>query len=481
MKRQPFCNFMIAGISISDFGLKIPSPFSSLKLDNSEIDSMTAWTLTCSVVGSDVDKMNIASFEALIYSAAQQADDTAGIPVSFIFGWLDSNGNIDSCLSYQGFSLKYSASTSGQYMQYTLTGYASLSVQTHLPVLNVPEIRGFVQPSAIAEALYKATKAYNYYDLDIDHNDAPTYVSHGAMTTSFNTYISGKFTGQDDYETFPGLVRLSKSYNGSRDSAGIDTKKSKKLSALMNNLSVSPIGSFLKTSFTDNTPQCASFSYWVDEPTMTSKGVIHYKSDGTRTGEYANEILQYGTANSNILALSGSYDGVAYNMQDMNFTSVGFTLDGSGNTIANTTQVVNSWSASLADVFQSTNIINDVNALASQFAGDFTITIAGSTKQYQLAQPVSLIVMSNNTLSPISGIYNIVSVSHQVSTTYLTVLKVQRLVMSSANQVAASQNILVKGSSSYPTSSYEQTSNIISSSKVDLGNIYPTFEDMYFV
>lgn len=481
MKKQAFCNFLICGMSISEFGMKIPSPFSSLKLDNSEIDSMTSWTLNCTVTGSDTNSINIAAFEALIYSSAQQDTSAAGIPVSFIFGWLDASGNIESCLSYQGFSLKYNASTSGNFIQYTLTGYASLGVQTHLPVLNVPEIRGFVQPSAIVEALYKATKANNYYDLDIDHNDSPTYVSHGAMNTSFNTYISGKFTGEDDYDTFPGLVRLSKSYNSSREGGGIDTRKAGKLSALLNNLSVTPISSCLKRGLADNTPQCTSFSYWVDEPTMTSKGVIHYKSDGTRTGEYTSEILQYGTSTSNILALSGSYDGVAYNMQDMNFTSLGFVLDGAGNAIANTSQVVNSWSSSLADVFQSANIINDVNALASQFSGDFTITIAGSTKQYQLAQPISLVVMSGNTLSPISGIYNIVSVSHQISTTYLTVLKVQRLVMSSANQVAASQNIIVQGSSSYPKSSYEQTPNIISSSKVDLGTIYPTFEDMYMV
>lgn len=481
MKRQAFCNFLICGMSITDFGLKIPSPFSSLRLDNSEIDSMTSWTLTCSVAGDDTRKVNIAAFESLIYSAAQEDTDGAGIPVSFIFGWLDSSGNIDTCLSYQGFSLKYSSNTSGQYIQYTLTGYASLSVQTHLPVLNIPEIRGFVQPSAIAEALYKATKAYNYYDLDIDHNDAPTYVSHGAMTTSFNTYVSGKFTGEDDYETFPGLVTLSKSYNSTRDSAGINTKKCKKLSTLLNNVSISPISSFLKSAICDNKPQASSFSYWVDEPTMTSKGVIHYKSDGTSTGVYSSDILQYGTSTSNILSLSGSYDGVAYNMQDMNFKSVGFALDSSGNTIANTQQVVNSWSASVADVYQSSNIINDVNALASQFSGDFTITIVGSTKQYQLAQPISLIVVSNNTLSPISGIYNIVSVSHQISVTYLTVLKVQRLVMSSANQVAAGQNILIRGSSSYPTGSVEQTPNIISSGKVDLGNIYPTFEDLYMV
>ena len=479
MKRQSFCNFMLAGISLNEYGMEIPSNFSSLILNNSQIDSMTSWELNVAVVGDSTKYVNVAAFEALIYSAAQQnSSGSSGIPVSFLFGWLDDFGNVDSYLSYQGFALKYTSSTNGQYMNYTLTGYASLAIQTHLPVLNIPEVSGIVQPSAIVEGLALALGAQYYYDLDIDHNDSPTLVSHGYLTTSFDRYVGGNFNGQDDYDSFPGLVRLSKSYNTSRDSAGLDTRKARKLSTVLNNTTITSPSDFLKYSYTDNTPQCASFSYWVDAPTMTSKGVIHYKSDGGRVGDYTSDVLQYGTANGNILSLQGSYDGVAYDMQDMNFKSIGFAVDGSGDTVADKTTVVNSWSSSLADVFQTANIINDVNALASQFSGDFTVTIVGSTKRYTVAQPISLVVMSGNTLSPISGVYNIVSVSHQISTTYLTVLKIQRLVMSSANQVASSNGIIIRGSNSYSSSSYTKTSNIISSGKVDFGTLYPTFQDM---
>ena len=132
----------------------------------------------------------------------------------------------------------------------------------------------------------------------------------------------------------------------------------------------------------------------------------------------------------------------------------------------------------MANVFQSVNIINDVNAIASQFSGDFTIQIPGTTSQFGVAQPVSLLVMSGNTVSPITGIYNIVSVSHSVSSTFITTLKVQRLVMSSANQVAANQGIFVSGSTNYPSSSYSPTKNILSTGKVDFGVMYPTFEHM---
>lgn len=481
MAKHPFCNFFLAGVALTDYGLVIPSPFTSLSLSNSEISSMTQWTLECIVGGDDKRRINISAFEALLYTSAQNASNysnSSGIPVSFLFGWLDDNGSVLESLSYQGFTLTFKVSTSGRYMKYSITGYASLAIQTSLPVLRVPELSGIVQPSAVVEGLAIAVKATNYYDLDIDHCDQPTLVNHGAMTTSFNSYVRGTYSGKDDYETFPGLLKLSKSYNASRDSAGLDSYKVRTLSQAINNRKVSPLSNYLKTSFTDTKPQSSSFSYWVDEPTMTSRGCIHYKSNAGLLGTYTKDTLEYGTANTNVLTLSGSYNGVAYNMTDMNYTQVGFHVDGSGNTIAQDYQVVNSWSSTLADVFQSANIINDVNAIASQFSGDFTVTIPGSTQKYNIAQPISLLVMSGNTISPITGIYNIISVSHDISSTFITTLKLQRLVMSSANQVAAQQGILIRGSSSYPKLSYTKTNNIISTSKVDFGSIYPDFTYM---
>jgi len=348
-----------------------------------------------------------------------------------------------------------------------------------MPVLKIPELSGIVQPSAIVKALAEATKATNYYELDIDRNDAPTLVSHGALTTSFNNYIRGNFSGQDDYDDFPGLLKLSKSYNSTRDAAGI--LGARKLSTLMNNLTVTPLDNYLKKSNTDTTPQCASFSYWVDEPTMTRPGCIHYKSDAGLASSQLSNTLQYGTAETNILSLSGSYSGVAYNMTDMRFADIGFTVDGSGNSIIQDAEVVNSWSASLADVYQTVNIINDISAIATQFSGDFSVQIPGSIKTYSVAQPVSLLVMSGNTVSPVSGVYNIMSVTHTINKTFVTTLKLQRLTISSANQVAAGQGIYVTGSSSYPKSTFTTTANVISPYKVDFGEMYPDFTYMYGV
>ena len=483
MLKNSFCNFVLAGVSLTDYGLSIPSPFTSLELTNSEITSMTAWTLNCIVGGDASKKANVAAFEALLYSAAQSASqypDSSGIPVSFIFGWLDSNGNVADFISYQGFTLKFSVTTNGLYMQYKITGFASLSVQSSMPVLRIPAVSGIVQPSAVVEAMAKAVKATSYYELDIDHNDAPTLINHGPLTTSFNKYVRGEYSAADNYDKFPELLPLSKSYSASRDAAGLsDNGGVHTLGQVLNNVIQTPVESYLKKSNVDTTPQCASFSYWVDEPTMTKPGTIHYKSNAGLISAQSKDILEYGTSTSNILTLSGSYDGVAYNMSNMNFKQLGFSVDSSGNAIMYGAETVNSWSNTLADVFQAANIINDINALATQFSGDFTVTIPGTLKQYSVAQPVSLLVMTGGTLSPITGIYSIISVAHSISNTFITTLKLQRLVMSSANQVASAQNIYVSGVQDYNSTSYDTTSNIITPYKVQFPDMYPNFEHMY--
>lgn len=480
MKRQPFCNFLLCGMSITEFGLEIPSPFVSLELSNSEITSFTSWELTCIVGGDASKKVNIAAFEALLYSAAQDTNkyhNASGIPVSFAFGWLDESGNVAEHATYQGFTLKFSVSTSGLYMTYNIQGFASLAIQSSMPTLRIPALCGIVQGSAVLEGLAKALRIPDYYDLDIDHCDAPTLINHGPLTTSFNRYVRGVYNGRDNYDDFPGLLKYSKSYNGTRDSAGLSPLV-RSLRQVVDNVK-DRISDFLIQSFTDNTAQCSSFSYWVDEPTTTRRGIIHYKSNAGLLTSWASDVLEYGTANTNILSLNGSYDGVAYNMTNMRFASTGFALDGSGNTIVQNAEVVNSWSSSLADVFQTVDIINDVNAIASQFSGNFNIDIPGNVRSYSVAQPISLLVMSGNTISPITGVYNIISVSHKISSTFVTSLKVQRLVMSSANSVASMQGIFIAGSGNYPTNSYTPTSNVISTNKVDFGTLYPDFSDLY--
>lgn len=482
MLKTPFCSFSLAGVNLTDYGLVIPSPFCSLTISNAQIASFLSWELRVNVVGDSKKRSNIAAFEALLYSAAQDAGkyaNSSGIPVSFMIGWLNSDGTVSDHISYQGFTLKFNVSTSGLSMTYTITGYASIGLKSALPVYNIPAVCGMVQPSAVVEGVCRALKVDTYYDLDIDHNDAPTMVNHSALTTSFTSYVRGSYSAEDNYSEFPGLLKLSKSYSATREAAGL-RRGYNKLSTLMNNTSITPLANYLSKSITDFAVQCSAFSFWVDEPTMTHRGAIHYKSNAGLVSTHFGDTLEYGTANTNILSLNGSYNGVAYNMTNMNYSDVGFAVDGSGNTIVQERKIVNSWSASLADVYQTVNIINDVNALASQFSGDFTIDIPGSVKQFELAQPISLLVVAGGTISPISGVYNVVSVEHKISNTFITTLKVQRLVMSSANEVATSQGITIANgrSSNY---AYTTTKNIKSTGRVEFGNLYPTYEDVLVV
>lgn len=478
MKKQCVVNFALAGMSITQFGMKIPSPFCSLTLNNSETDSYTSWELSITTGGDSAQRVNIAAFEALIYQAAQTDGyaNASGIPVSFMLGWLNnSNGGVNSYISYQGWSLKYSVKTSGMFMNYILTGYASQILRTNMPVLNISAVSGIVQPSAVVEGLSRAIGATDYYELDIDHCDAPTLVSHGPMTTSYTSYIKGDRNGQDDYGSFPGLLPLSKSYNASRDAAGV--ANGMKLSTLLNNASEATVEANLVPSLTDKTPQNSSFSFWIDEPTMTKPGIIHYKCTSNIMPTQDSSVLKYGTPDSNILSLSGNYDGVAYNMSNMSFSTVGFTLDNTGTTIVNDATVVNSWSNSLEKVYQTANIINDINALATQFSGDFTVTIPGSVRGYRICEPISLIVMSGNTLSPVSGIYNITGVSHTISNTFITTLKLKRLSISSANQTATSIGITTTNGIRNGTD-IRTTANIISTGKVEFGKLYPQWIDI---
>ena len=162
MKRQPWCSVVLAGVNLTSFGFEVPSPFVSLELSNSEIASFTSFTLNVTVGGDASRKVNVAAFEALLYSAAQAASgyqNASGIPVAFSFGWMNELGQIDEYLSYQGFTLQFKVSTNGLYMQYAIQGYATLALQCSMPVLRIPELTGFVQPSAVVEALAKAIKA----------------------------------------------------------------------------------------------------------------------------------------------------------------------------------------------------------------------------------------------------------------------------------------------------------------------------------
>ena len=161
MLKQPFCSFSIAGVNINEYGLMIPSPFCSLSITNAQIQSFLSWELKVVVLGDAQKQVNVAAFEALLYSASQSAANSGTaqrVPVSFMIGWQNSDGSVGENLSYQGFFLKWTTSTNGLTMTYTITGYASIGFTSALPVFPIPALCGMVQPSAVFVALCKALR-----------------------------------------------------------------------------------------------------------------------------------------------------------------------------------------------------------------------------------------------------------------------------------------------------------------------------------
>ena len=152
MRKQPFVNFVFAGVNLTSFGFEIPSSFASLDVAMAQFTSTTSWTLTVNISSDASRKANGAAFEALLYTSAQAANKyptSKGIPVSFVFGYIDDSGNVSEYLSYQGWTLTFTASTTGMYMIYKITGLAELDPQRSVPALRIPSLCGFVQPSAV--------------------------------------------------------------------------------------------------------------------------------------------------------------------------------------------------------------------------------------------------------------------------------------------------------------------------------------------
>ena len=50
MLRSPFASVVVAGVNLSSFGMLIPSPLSKLSIENSEVASMTSFTIRCVIV-----------------------------------------------------------------------------------------------------------------------------------------------------------------------------------------------------------------------------------------------------------------------------------------------------------------------------------------------------------------------------------------------------------------------------------------------
>jgi hypothetical protein len=450
------------------------------------------WELTLNVAGDASRKANIAAIEGLWYQAEKAAKNSGykrGIPVSIMVGWQSPDGQVLECMDIEGWTMQFSVNVpESQHLQYTIKGFGQTAVPTNMPTIRIPAIRGIVQPSAILEALCESLNADNYYDLDIDRFDTPTYISHGIIQTSFTRYVRGNKTKDDGFGDFPGLQPLATQVMGGGQAYGLITDQVKDMGMLVNNVREGERSPYFRSDVNDRPDTVNTFSFWVDEPTMTQRGKINFKSDAVLRVKQNHDQLILGGNETNIFSLSGTYDSVAYTLKNINAGRIGFTVDGTGNAIASVQPSVSSFSGSLAEVFNSANEINNVNAIATQFSSKITITMAGNVRGYELAQPVTVTVLSGNTLSPISGIYRVMEVTHQLTgSRFITTLVCQRLDTGSPNDAA---NGATDGINSIATVAGDpvlqrtmrnsQTSNIISPRLVELGNLANTFDNLIF-
>jgi len=488
----PFIAVSLAGVSLTDLGYKIPTPLVGITIKNALVRSALEWELTLNVAGDSNKRANIAAIEGLWYQAEQSARNsgyTRGIPVSIILGWQSPNGQITESMDIEGFTIQFSVTVpEAQYTQYVIKGFGTTGVPSNMPTITIPPIRGIVQPSAVLEALCRSLKADAYYDLDIDRNDAPTYMAHGTIQTSFTRYVRGTRSPKDNFGNFPGLQPLATQVSTNEQAYGLITEKVRNMGMLINNVPLSERRNYFRSDLNDRPDTVNTFSFWVDEPTMTQRGKINFKSDAGLRIRASNDQLILGGNETNIFSLTGSYDSVAYTLKNINAGRIGFTLDGSGNSIATVQPTVTAYSATLADVYNSANEINNVNAIATQFSGKITVTMAGNVRGYELAQPVTVTVLSGNSLSQISGVYHVMEMTHRLDSRFITTLELQRLDTGSPSDGTVSEEVS-GGATESITSVYadttsqklarqSQTSNIISPRKVELGTLTTTFENL---
>ena len=175
------------------------------------------------------------------------------------------------------------------------------------------------------------------------------------------------------------------------------------------------------------------------DPTFHERGIIRYKNNVNLANYVGVDALIWGGLETNILAITATYDGVTQQLLgtgSMVQTGLGIALDGTQMTSSASRQ--NSYAATAASMFSAGNVINNLNALSTQFNTNITVTIVGKPKVFQVAEAVRVLVYTGGTLNPITGVYRIMKVTHHVTgTAYTTDLTLKRLDLITANNTVA--------------------------------------------
>lgn len=440
--RQPYMEMIInetssrKGIALRGVGNKVPSPLVSIQFIDTESAIQTSFKVTLHISGNQNKSYHVGSLEMLLYEFAKMNGDSI-IPCYIAMGWTkdgeletDADGQLQ-VLEVQGQFIEFTAAVKNSYMEYVITGVGTLTSNGNNKGIAFPAINGNYKPSDCLEAALNYIQADSAFDYDIDHDDEVVPIYRPAQVTSLTSFVYGDGERQ-------GLIQQSYC-DGSRSSAyrlpGRLTSGDLRRAGYSN----SQIKQMLGETMCNSQRSASSYSFSIVEPTFHRRGVIRYKNN-TNLANYVNkEILLYGAQNTNILSLTATYNGITQQLYGSGATvQTGLALGLDGSVLTNDSNRTNSYSASAPSMYSAGNVLNNLNAISTQFNTEIQVTIVGSPKLYKVGNSVRLVVYTRGTLNPITGTYQIMKVSHLITgTSYTTTLNLKRLDPITANNTVA--------------------------------------------
>lgn len=428
--KQPYMQFVIQNVALRSLGFKTPSPLVGISLTNSESGIQTNFKVTVHVLGDDRKKAHIGSFEMMLYEFAQMRGDST-TPCYLELGWADETGILES-LSIQGIFIQFTSTVHTGYTEYILEGIGNFTNTATIRGIAVPAIRGNYRPSEVAEAVLDYVHANDVFDYDIDHDDEVVPISKASCVTSLGEYINGSSTQQGLIQQSYCEGSKSCAYGLPKNRATGTYLKAGYTKAEIHNLMGSPVAQTQRSA--------SSYTFSITEPTFHTRGVIRYKNNVNLANYVAEDVLIWGGLYTNILSISATYQGVTQTLLGSGATvqtGMGITLKGESLTTQSNRQ--NSYNATLPSMYSAGNVLNNLNAISTQFNTNVQITIVGKPKVFQVADAVRVVVYTGGTLNLITGVYRIIKVAHNINgTAFTTTLTVQRLDLITANNTATS-------------------------------------------
>lgn len=425
----PYMQFVIQNTAMRSLGSKVPSPLVSLDLENAESGLQTNFVAVLHIYGDARDKIHVGAFEMMLYEFAQMQGDSV-LPCYIEIGWADGT-QITESLRIQALFIQFTANVRTGYMEYVLKGIGNFTNAGNIRGIAIPAIRGNFRPSEVLSATLDYIRARDVFDYDIDHDDEVVPFNRPACVTSLGEFVQGS-------NDRGGIIQQSYS-EGSKSSAyrlpGTLSSNDYRRAGYTNQQITQMLGPPVSQT------QCSASAYTfsIVDPTFHERGIIRYKNNVNLANYVGVDALIWGGLETNILTVTATYDGVTQQLLGTGSTvqtGVAIALDGTQ--MASSASRQNSYAATAASMFSAGNVINNLNALSTQFNTNITVSIVGKPKVFQVAESIRVLVYTGGTLNPITGVYRIMKVTHHVTgTAYTTDLTLKRLDLITANNAVA--------------------------------------------